>query len=234
MRSDNPVDFDPLDPPGPYTARRIQESVRRCCMIGRTVDTSAIRLIAGADAAYSNDMTYAAAVVMKFPEAEFVEVARSVRPTKFPYIPGLLSFREGPAIIESVRTLSVIPDVLMVNGHGYAHPRRAGLACHVGVVLDIPTVGIARNLLTGTAVSPGPRKGDRAPIMDADEVVGMAVRTKERAKQVYVSAGHKVDLGQAVEIVMETVTTSLFPEPLHIADRISRASRKSGNAGTFQ
>ncbi len=213
--------------PDLHTARLIQESVRKRCIIGKITDTNAIRLVAGADAAYSNDMAYAAVVMMSFPGARFVEASCLVQPAGFPYIPGLLSFREAPPVIEAMRNLSSTPDLLIVNGHGYAHPRRAGLACHLGVVLDIPAIGVARNLLTGMSAQPGPGRGAFEPVFDADEVIGMAVRTKANVKPVYVSAGHKVDLGQAVEIVMKTVTIHRFPEPLHIADLISRACRRS-------
>ena len=210
-----------------HTARLIQESLRKHCITTRTAVTRSLRFIAGADAAYSDDTAYAAAVVMSFPGGQFVEAACSVRPAEFPYVPGLLSFREGPPVIDAVRTLSRKPDLLVVNGHGYAHPRRAGLACHLGVVLDIPVVGVARNLLAGTSALPGPGRGACEPVLDEDEVIGMAVRTRTGVKPVYVSAGHKVDLTQAVEIVMKTVTTHRFPEPLHLADLISRACRRS-------
>lgn len=209
-------------------ARKVQESVRQRRIIRRTIDTGSIKSVAGADAAYSADDTaYAATVVMSFPDTRFVEVACSVRPAGFPYIPGLFAFREGPAIDESVRSLPFLPDILMVHGHGYAHPRRAGLACHLGIALGIPVIGVAGTLLTGASEEPDRAGGSYEPVIDAGEVVGMAVRTKRDAKPVYVSAGHCTDLDQAVEIVLATATVHRFPEPLHLADLISRACRRS-------
>lgn len=226
----DPVDIDSIESPDPHTARLVQDSLRKRCIVTRTIDTHAVKSVAGADASYSGDTAYAAAVVVSFPDVRFIEVACSARPILFPYIPGLLSFRESPVVVESVKNLSFSPDVLIVNGHGYAHPRRAGLACHIGVILDIPTIGVAANLLTGTASEPDRARGACEPVLDGGEVIGMALRTKRNSKPVYVSTGHKVDLSQAVEIVLMTATTHRFPEPLHLADQISRACRKSGNA----
>ena len=214
--------------PDPGAAQKFQESLRKRCIIKRTIDTDSVKSVAGADAAYSTeDVAYAAVVVMSFPGAGFIEASCSVRPAGFPYIPGLFALREGPPIADSVRSLPVLPDVLIVHGHGYAHPRRAGLACHLGIVLDIPVIGVAGNLLIGDSDEPGHDRGSTEPIVDDGEVVGMAVRTKRNAKPVYVSAGHYVDLGQAVEIVLATATLHRFPEPLYLADLISRGCRNS-------
>jgi deoxyribonuclease V len=225
----DPVDIDTIASLDPHTARLVQDSLRQRCIVTRTIDTQAVKTVAGADASYSADTAYAVAVVTSFPDVRFIEVACSARPIRFPYIPGLLSFRESPAVVESIKKLSLSPDVLIVNGHGYAHPRRTGLACHIGVVLDIPTIGVAANLLTGTATEPDRARGACEPVLGGGEVIGMALRTKRDSKPVYVSTGHKVDLSQAVEIVLMTATTHRFPEPLHFADQISRACRKSGN-----
>lgn len=209
-------------------ALKIQEAVRKCCVIRRTIDTGDVKSIAGADVAYSaDDMAYAATVVMSFPDTGFYEVACSSGPVGFPYIPGLFAFREGPKIVESIESLPFLPDILIVHGHGYAHPRRAGLACHLGATLGIPVIGVAGNLLTGVSEEPGPARGSTEPVIDAGEVVAMAVRTKRNVKPVYVSAGHYVDLGQAVEIVLATATAHRFPEPLRLADLISRCCRDS-------
>ncbi len=216
------------DIPDEETAQRIQEEIRKRCILKRTIDTGSIKSVAGADVAYSAwDTAYAVTVVMSFSDARFIEAACSVGPAGFPYIPGLFAFREGPAVAGSVKSLSFLPDVLIVHGHGYAHPRRAGLACHLGIALGIPVIGVAGNLLTGVSEDPGPSLGSTAPVIDAGEVVGMAVRTKTNAKPVYVSAGHYVDLGQAVEIVLATTTVHRFPKPLYVADQISRSCRNS-------
>ncbi|HTY15148.1 MAG TPA: endonuclease V [Methanoregulaceae archaeon] len=210
------------------SARKVQESVRKRCIFQRTIDTGSIESVAGADVAYAaDDMAYGATVVMSFTDARFIEAACSVQPAGFPYIPGLFAFREGPVIVESVKSLSFLPDILIVHGHGYAHPLRAGLACHLGIVLGIPVIGVAGNLLTGASEEPAHIRFSSEPVLDAGEVVGMAVRTKWNSKPVYVSAGHYVDLGQAVEIVLAMATVHRFPEPLYQADQISRGCRRS-------
>ncbi len=185
------------DIPDEETAQRIQEAIRKRCILKRTIDTGSIKSVAGADVAYSaRDTAYAVTVVMSFSDARFIEAACSVGPAGFPYIPGLFAFREG-------------------------------LACHLGIALGIPVIGVAGNLLTGVSEDPGPSPGSTAPVIDAGEVVGMAVRTKTNAKPVYVSAGHYVDLGQAVEIVLATTTVHRFPKSLYEADQISRSCRNS-------
>jgi len=171
-------------------------------------------------------LVYAAIVVMTFPALDVVEHSCAVRKISFPYIPGLLSFREGPAVIEAFDQLTCIPDLIFLNGHGFAHPARVGIASHIGVVLDMPSIGVAQHLLTGTARIPSLNRGSTEPVYADDEVIGMAVRTRERAKPIYVSVGHKVDLPQAVDLVLRTTTTHRFPEPLRRADMMSRQYRK--------
>lgn len=210
----------------PLSARKTQEVIRQWCIVEKTIDTTNIRLIAGADAAYSHDLVYASIVIMTFPELEFIEHSCAVREISFPYIPGLLSFREGPAVIEAFTRLTCVPDLIFLNGHGYAHPARIGIASHIGVVLDTPSIGIAQHLLTGKSAMPALNRGSTEPVYADDEIIGMAVRTRERAKPVYVSAGHKVDLSQAVDLVLRTTTTHRFPEPLRRADMMSRQYRK--------
>jgi len=212
-------------------ARRVQREVRQHVVTGRTIGTGEIRYVAGADAAYSADRVYAAVVVMTFPALEDVAQACAVREITFPYIPGLLAFREGPALADAFHKLPVRPDLLFLNGHGYAHPLRAGLASHIGVVLDLATIGVARRLLTGTAELPAGDRGAAVPVTDAGEVIGMAVRAREGAQPVYVSAGHRMDLSQAVELVLMTTTTHRFPEPLRCADVLSRKCRREHPEG---
>lgn len=210
------------DKVNPDTALLIQKQMRHRCSIKRTIETDWIRLVCGADAAYTQDRIHAAVVVITFPGLKFVERACAVQNIPFPYIPGLLSFREGPAIIEAFSLLTTNPDLIFLNGHGYAHPRRCGIASHIGVLLDLPAIGVAQHLLTGTAAVPGEEPGSTVPVVDSGEVIGMAVRTKKGTKPVFVSAGHKIDLAQAVDVVLRTTTTHRFPEPLRAADRLSR------------
>src|SRR5512136_1213184 len=145
--------------PDPPEALRIQEMLRHHCILERTIDICEIRYIGGADAAYDQDRIYAAIVVMKFPGLEVVEKACSVQEISFPYVPGLLSFREGPAILDAFSNLTTIPDLIFMNGHGYAHPKRFGLASHVGLLLDIPSIGVAKRLLIGEVAQPGSARG---------------------------------------------------------------------------
>jgi deoxyribonuclease V len=206
-----------MNSPSLENAIAAQLRLRNRWRSGRAINTDHIRLIAGLDAAYSCDMTCAAVVSMTFPDLEFVETAFAEVQTRFPYIPGLLAFREGPALIRAFRRLHTLPDMILVNGHGLAHPRRFGMACQIGVILDIPSVGIARRLVHGTACMPGCLHGTCSPIMDGGEVIGMAVRTRTGVNPVYVSIGHRTDLDQAVEVVIATTGRYRIPEPLRQA-----------------
>ena len=206
----------------PREAEKIQENLRRHCILERTIDTCEIRRVAGADAAYDRDTIFAAVVVMKFPGLEVVEKTYTMHEIPFPYIPGLLSFREGPAIMDAFNNLSAVPDLLLINGHGYAHPKRFGIACHIGLLLDIPSIGIAQRLLTGNAAVPGLARGSAEPVLDHGEIIGMVVRTLTGSKPVFISAGHKVDLAQAVDLALKITTLHRLTEPLWRADNLSR------------
>ena len=212
--------------PDTEEAYRIQEMLRHHCILEKTIDTCEIRHIAGADAAYDQDTIYAAVVVMTFPGLKVVEQRCSVQEIPFPYIPGLLSFREGPAILDAFRNLSTVPDLLLVNGHGYAHPKRFGLACHVGLILDVPAIGVARRLLIGTSARPDAAKGSNVPVLENNEIIGKSVRTVQDAKQVFISAGYKVDLAQAVDLALKTTTVHRITEPVWQADQVSRRCRE--------
>ena len=215
----------------PTEAKKIQEILRHHCIIERTIDTGEIRHVAGADAAYDQDSIYAAVVVMTFPGLEVVEKTCTVQEIPFPYIPGLLSFREGPAILDAFRSLITVPDLILLNGHGYAHPKRVGIASHVGLVLDVPSIGVAQRLLTGSVALPGAPRGSTEPVLDKSEIIGMAVRTVRGSKPVFISAGHKVDLAQAVDIALKTTLIHRITEPIWHADLLSRQCRnkQSGN-----
>jgi deoxyribonuclease V len=216
--------------PDPAEAHKIQELLRHHCILERTIDICEIRYVAGADAAYDQDTIYAAVVVMKYPGLEVMEKTCSVQEVSFPYIPGLLAFREGPAILDAFSNLSRVPDLIFMNGHGYAHPKRFGLASHVGLLLDIPSIGVAKRLLTGEAAQPDAARGSTGPVSDKGEIVGRVVRTVQDTKPVFVSAGHKVDLAQAVDMALKTTTTHRITEPVWHADQVSRQCRdqKSG------
>ncbi len=209
-------------PEEPREARAVQESLRH--RVIRENGLGRIRTVAGIDVAYGRrgERTWAAVALLEMPELALGESVLASLPTAFPYLPGLLSFREAPAALEALPLLSRTPDLLMVDGHGYAHPRRFGIACHIGVLTDRPTIGVAKSRLVGRHEEPGPDHGDRVPLMDRGEVIGMVVRTRPGVRPVYVSIGHRVGLERAVELVLACCRGFRLPEPTRLADRLSR------------
>ena len=193
----------------------------------------AIKTIAGVDASYK-DQGFAVIVVMTFPELEVIEQATATRESVFPYVPGLLSFREAPIVLDAFARLRTRPDLLMCDGQGIAHPRRLGLASHLGVYLDIPSIGCAKSRLTGKYEEPGPRTGDRSPLTSRGETIGMVVRTKPRTNPLFVSIGNKIDLSTAVEIVLACLRGYRLPEPTRVADKLSRSLRSGDERVTDQ
>jgi len=210
-------------------ARAIQEAVARAVEAAPPVSLDRVRSIAGADASYSPDgrTVHAAVAVLGLPDLNVMERCWVSREVPFPYVPGFFAFREGPAIISAVGALSRQPDLLLVDGHGRAHPRRAGIATHVGFLLKIPTVGVAKQILAGDTVEFGPARGSTCLIWDRGEVVGMAVRTRAGSRPVYVSAGNAMDLETAVAAVLATTSSSRIPAPIREAHRISREVRRT-------
>ncbi len=185
-------------------------------------------LIAGADVSYNrfSPTVYAGVVVIRAADGMVVEKQGVVREVTFPYVPGLLSFRETPVLLEAFALLHCEPDVVMVDGHGYSHPRRFGYACHLGVLLDRPTLGCAKSRLTGTHKEPGKPPGSLTPLKDTGEVIGQVVRTKLKTKPVFVSVGHKIDLASAVRVVLESCRGYRIPEPTRQAHLHVNALRR--------
>jgi deoxyribonuclease V len=186
------------------------------------------RYVAGADIAYSRreNSLFAAVTVQEYPSGkEVFSRARKGTPT-FPYIPGLLSFRETPLLLQLFEELPITPDLLICDGQGLAHPRRFGLACHVGLLLDIPSVGCAKSRLVGEYQEPGKLRGCQSPLTYKDDIVGAVVRTKDNVKPVFVSPGHKVDVDTAVKVVLETCRGYRLPEPTRIAHLLSQKAKK--------
>jgi deoxyribonuclease V len=181
--------------------------------------------VAGADCAFigRRDRIVAVAVLCDARTLEVLEACQAVLPCTFPYVPGLLSFREAPAVIEAVRKLAVRPDLLMIDGQGLAHPRRMGLACHVGLWLDLPTVGVAKSRFCGEHRPPGRRRGCRTQLRHGGHRVGAVLRTRDGVKPLYVSVGHRVTLEQAVAWVLRCCRAARLPEPTRQAhQRVSR------------
>ncbi|UCC30109.1 MAG: deoxyribonuclease V [Phycisphaerales bacterium] len=181
-----------------------------------------LRLLAGVDLAFSREREkcIAGVVVWDVRAGEVVERHVARLPVRFPYVPGLLSFREAPAILVVLRKLRREPDVFLFDGQGYAHPRRFGLASHVGLLIDRPSVGCAKSLLVGTCRQPGNSKGSTAPIEHDGERIGTVVRTRDSVKPVYVSVGHRLSLNAAVEITLAACAGFRIPEPTRLADRL--------------
>ena len=198
-------------------AKRIQQGLAgKVVRKGRLV---AVELIAGVDISGANDdgMSRGAIVVLRYPSLEVVERSLVTMKVEFPYVPGLLSFREMPLILAACRKLSVTPDLFIADAQGIAHPRRLGMASHLGLVLDIPTIGCAKSILCGEHGDLGDEPGDRVPLVDGDEVVGAALRTKRLVKPVYVSIGHRIDLDEACRWVIECCCGYRLPEPTRLA-----------------
>ncbi|MDA8169743.1 MAG: deoxyribonuclease V [Nitrospiraceae bacterium] len=175
-------------------------------------------LIAGADAAFSGEMVVAVACLFTFPELELIDEKTVIRKVTFPYIPGFLTFREGPAVIEAVRKLGQRPDLLLIDGQGIAHPERIGIASHVGLVLDIPTIGCAKSRLVGEYEEPGLKKGNWSELKYKQERVGTVLRTRDRVSAMFISPGHRVSFEDSVRIALSTVRSSRVPEPTRVAD----------------
>ncbi|HXG91639.1 MAG TPA: deoxyribonuclease V [Blastocatellia bacterium] len=166
-----------------------------------------VKLIAGCDISFNkfSDVVYAGIVVLRLPELEIIDRATAITRTSFPYIPGLLSFRETPALLECWKKLDTAPDVVMLDGQGLAHPRRFGIACHFGLLIDRPTLGCAKTVLRGKFDEPARQAGSYSLMYDKGEIVGAAVRTKDNVAPVYVSVGHMIDLPGAIELALQCV-----------------------------
>jgi deoxyribonuclease V len=189
--------------------------------------------VAAADVSYNkfDPWLYAAVVVIRADSFEVVERVGVVQEARFPYVPGLLSFREAPAVLEAFRQLRTRPDVVLCDGQGIAHPRRIGLASHLGLWLDLPTVGCAKSWLCGAYDVPGPDRGDWSPLTDRGEVVGAVVRTRTRVKPLFVSPGHRCDLEGAVAVVLATAIRYRLPVPSQMAHAYVNEIRRAASAG---
>lgn len=202
--------------------------------IDATAPLGPVRTVAGADVSYNrySPVFCACVVVLKAPEWTIVEERTAVVNSTFPYVPGLLSFREAPALLAAFRQLRRRPDLVMIDGQGCAHPRRIGVASHIGLWLDLPTVGCAKTRLTGTFDPPGPQAGDFAPLFDRDEVIGAVLRNKRDVAPLFVSVGHQIDLAGAVAAVRLTTRRHRLPEPTRLAhERVNAFRRRLAGGG---
>ncbi|TRW15320.1 deoxyribonuclease V [Glacieibacterium frigidum] len=202
---------------------------RLAARVVRTDEFGTVRRVTGVDVAYStvDDRVTCAAVTLDADTLTVTEIATATGVADFPYIPGLFSFRELPIVLEAFDRLSVRPDLVVCDGQGVAHPRRFGLASHLGVVRDIPTIGCAKTCLTGDFVMPADERGAYAPLIDADEIVGSALRTQPRVKPVFVSTGHRIALATAREWTLRLTPRFRLPETTRAADHAVRVAMKA-------
>jgi deoxyribonuclease V len=211
----------------PREAIRVQEQLRAKVMARGRVPNP--KWVAGADAAFDlqAQRIVAAVVVLTFPALEPVETVVHRERLAFPYIPGLLSFREAPALLHAFERIRRKPEVIFIDGHGLSHPRAAGIACHIGVCLETPTIGCAKSLLVGTYRTPGPSRGAIAPLHDANgRVIGAVVRTRDRVRPVFVSVGHRISLAQAVRLTLACGKGYRIPEPTRQADLLAEREKR--------
>lgn len=214
----------PADWPTDEAAAEAEQLRLRPLVRADGVAKADMRLIGGVDVAYAKDesVVAGAVVVLDIATMQVVDQADAVRPVEFPYVPGLLAFREIPALLDALATLTTTPDAIVCDGYGVAHPRRFGLACHLGVLTDLPTFAVAKTAFIGECAQPGAERGDWSPLLDGGETIGRVLRTQRGVKPVFVSTGHRVDLATATELALALAPDYRLPETTRQADRLSR------------
>jgi deoxyribonuclease V len=190
--------------------------------------TPTIKTVAGIDLGYieATNTSRAVVVVLSFPALELIETSEAVLPIQFPYVPGLLSFRETPVAVEAMTKLEIAPDLILCDGQGLAHPRRFGIACHIGLLANVPTIGVGKSILVGRYENLGEERGSVAPLIHKNEKVGVALRTRVGVQPIYVSVGHKISLATAVEYVLNCTPKYRLPETTRLADKMASYRKK--------
>jgi deoxyribonuclease V len=203
-------------------ARKLQESLAAKVILQDKLPDR-IRYVAGTDVGFENNgkITRAAVVILDFTTLTLIDSARVKVKTTFPYIPGYLSFRELPAILKAFEQIRTSPELILCDGQGVAHPRRLGIASHLGVLLDLPTVGVAKSRLVGRYTEPGLRKGNKTLLYDGKDKIGYVLRTRDNVKPLFVSPGHKVSLTTAAKLVLKCVTKYRLPETTRCAHHLA-------------
>jgi deoxyribonuclease V len=212
-------------PASPQEALQVQQDMRQHVRIQD--DFGKIRTVAGIDVGYDlqKNMSKAALVLMDIDHLAPIHSIVEFDETPFPYVPGLLSFREAPVILKALSRLKDAPDILFIDGQGIAHPRRLGIASHIGVLMDMPSVGIAKSVLCGSYKEPDLQKGSAEPLVHKGEKIATAYRSREKVKPIFISPGHKIGHESAVKLVARCLTKYRLPEPTRIADKLSKTSQ---------
>ncbi|MEH2264759.1 deoxyribonuclease V [Nostoc sp.] len=184
-----------------------------------------IQYVAGVDMGFEADGTIsrAAVAVLSFPDLQVIETSLAHRPTTFPYVPGFLSFREIPAVLDALEKITTIPDIILCDGQGIAHPRRLGIACHLGLLIDVPTIGVAKSRLVGKYEELPEAKGSTQPLIYNGETVGVVLRSRTGVKPLYISSGHRISLPTAIDYVLRCTPKYRLPETTRIADKLASA-----------
>ena len=208
-------------------ARAIQDALRPQLRIRDEFEK--LDLIAGVDVGYdiARNLAHASIVTMHADELKPIEQVRAYVPAEFPYVPGLLAFREIPAILAALAKLQSTPDVLMVDGHGIAHPKRMGIAAHLGLICDMPSLGVGKSRLTGKFEMPGSDKGDVTKLMAGKECIGMVLRSRDNVAPLFISPGHRMSMASALALAQRCLRKHRLPEPTRIADKFSKCTDRA-------
>lgn len=207
-------------PEDKFRAREVQEALRNEVVI--TPFKGKPAYVAGVDAAFLDDKIISVACLFKYPEADIIQEDYIVKKVTFPYIPGLLSFREGPAVIDAIKGLQTKPDIILVDGQGIAHPKGIGIASYIGVLLDIPTIGCAKSRLIGEYKEPGNKRGDWSFLKHEGKTIGAVLRTQDDTRPLFISPGHRTDLKSSIRIVLGCTGKYRLADPVRRADILSK------------
>lgn len=207
----------------PREAIEFQKKLAKEIIQNRPINN--VSSIAGIDVGFTTENAIAAAIVLDFQTMERIDQAVAVLPISFPYVPGLLSFREGPVVLKAIKELKIVPDVIMMDGQGIAHPRRLGIASHIGLILGMPTIGCGKSRLCGHHEEPNNRRGSQVPLIDKDEIIGSVLRTRTGVRPVYVSVGHLINLLSCIDIVLKCCPKFRLPEPLRQAHHLATTAK---------
>jgi deoxyribonuclease V len=203
----------------PAEAMAIQQRLRD--KVSQESDFAQVRTVAGVDVSVKDDIAKAAVVVLDYPDLTPIDQSTAEQPVPFPYIPGLLAFREGPVVLRALEKLVTEPDLFIFDAQGLAHPRRMGLATHIGLIIDRPSIGCAKSRLCGTHHEPGPERSAYTYLRDGNEIIGAVVRSRSEVQPVYISIGHKIDLETAINYVLNCCRGYRLPETTRWAHRVA-------------